>query len=58
MRIEQVVKEIVYISIMVMTIRASQWLTTSHRPWTPVLTLAFTYLLIRIFFIRRNSPAR
>lgn len=58
MKAEQVAKEIVYVTIMVVTIRASQWLTTSHRPWTPVLTVAFVYLLFRVLFIRRNSPAR
>ena len=53
---ERVVKEVIYIAILLTTIRAGQWLTSSEPQWGTMLIVAFGYLLIRLFVMKPKSP--
>ena len=53
---EKVVKQVIYIAIMLVTMRTGQWLTSSTPQWGTMLIVAFGYLLIRLFVMKPKSP--
>ena len=56
--LETVVKEVIYIAILLTTIRTGQWLTSSEPQWGTMLIVAFVYLLIRVFVVKPKSPVQ
>ena len=55
---EKIVKETIYVAIMLVTIRIGQWLTSSRPQWPLMLAVAVVYLLIRLFVLKPKSHSR
>lgn len=55
---EKVVKETIYVAIMLVMIRIGQWLTSSQPQWPTMLAVAGVYLLIRIFVLKPKPHSR
>jgi len=53
--IERVVKETIYVLLMLVITLASQWVSNLQTEWPLVLTVLFGYLLVRIFVYKSAS---
>lgn len=54
----KIVKETVFVAILLGTITVGQWLTSSDPEYRLMLPVLGVYLLVRIFFFKTKSPSR